>query len=672
MSILRRAQILGVVTAGIVAALCGSGPALAAPAPTQPGVASADTGCPAVAGIFMPGTWETDESADPSRPRGLLAPVATSLEQQFGSQFEAVFPAYAARAMDGMLYGDSQAQGLSAAKAAVTEIAARCKSTKFLLSGYSQGADVAGDLASAIGCRSDPIPAQRVLAVGLVADPKQGTSGGKLVGPTVSGTGIRGTRTEGFCALSAVTAQLCETGDKYCATDAATNPILAGLGKVLSQPGTSTSPTNSGRVGSTGSGPTGSTPDSSAGSSQLTRSLDAGFSGEDLTTLPARIETLTAQMRTGGGATGDLAETADSVATLLARLGDLGEWSGANPSVQQQLSTGDAGSAQQAAAKVLTAVQGMDLDAALSALSTITGRLAAGTSAAGSDSGLGGALDALVSATAGLTGTGTDALGQAGKVLSLLKPSTLISQVTTVASNTIDFAATVPQILDTVRRIGTAVTDPSTDLGGKVRAVHQVFADLNQLCQPLVRMAAGIDLSMVSGLLGLIPDPHGIAQTASLVLGVLDNLDVIGLARQVGALQENLWGILEAITGGGDLLALGARFAELGQTLLGFAGLAFDTLTGNATKTSPQLLDTAINTTGASDLTGITAALTSSETAQDADALAQLVSEGIDAATFYTSGAHQSYDSYVVDDAGRTALVWLADWFANRIRQVGA
>lgn len=662
-------RLLLVVVAALVSALYGAGAGAAAPTQPEPaGGGAGGAGCPSVAAIFVPGTWETDQDADPSRPRGLLAPVASSLQRQFGDRVEVVFPAYAARAMDGMLYGDSQAQGVAAARSAVAEMAGRCRATKFVLSGYSQGADVAGDLASTIGCRSDPIPAQRVLAVGLVADPKQGTRGGKLVGPPVEGSGIRGPRGEGFCALSAVTAQLCQTGDRYCATDASENPILAGLGKILSQPGT---PTPTPVPGGSGGGGPSAAPDSGAGAAELTASLDAGFDRAALTGLPSQIQALTTGPSTGADP-GALAESADSVTDVLTRLGALGEWAHSNPSVRERLTAADAGVGDRSAGRVLDTVRGMDLEAVRRSLATVTGHLAGGPPGPGRDGELAGALDALASATGELTGLGGEVLAQAGTVLPLLKPSSLITQVTTVASGTVEFAVNTPAIVDAVRRIGAAVTDPSTDLGGKVRAVHLVFADLNRLCQPLVRMAAGIDLSMVAGLLRMIPDPHGVAQTAALVLGVLDDLDVIGLARQAGALQENLWAILEALTGGADLLAVGARFAELGHTLVGFASLALDTLTGTGTETSADLLDTAIDTTGAHDLAGITAALTRTDSGRGADALAELVAEGVDAATFYTSGAHQSYDTYVVDDAGRTALQWLGDWFANRIRQVGA
>ncbi|MFI6368303.1 cutinase family protein [Nocardia sp. NPDC050630] len=628
-----------------------------ATADAQPGLTSnTGAGCPTVAGIFVPGTWETSVDADPTRPRGLLAPVAAELENQFGDKFEDRFPAYAARAMDGMSYGDSEAQGVAAAKSALSEIANRCRATKFIIAGYSQGADAAGDLASEIGCDQTPIPPQRVLAVGLIADPKQGTQGGKLVGPQVNGTGIRGTRPTGFCQLSAVTAQLCEQRDRYCATDAASNPILAGLGKALSQP---TSASTAASTDTTSQG--------------LTESLDAGFSKLDLTHLTTDIATIVDQITSGRIDTTSVGSAASSAGSVLSGLADLGRWATGNPSVQRQLSNASPGSPEQLAGQILTAVQQSDIQSAIDATTSLTQNLgASGNGHNTVDPALAQSAETLASAIKPLTSTPTDALSQAAGVLSLLKPSTLVKQITTVGSGAFTFAANIPKILDAARQIGAAFTDPNPDLGAKVRAVHQIFGTINNLCQPLVQMAAGVDLSTVSTLIELIPDPNGIASIVSLIVGLLGNLDVIGLARQVGTLQENLWHIAETITGGGDLLAIGGAFAQLVPTLLGFATIAVDTLTGSAAKTSPEMLNTPTTVTGGgTDLAGIAELLTRSASSQGADSLSQLVSEGIDAAQFYNSGAHQSYDSYVVGPGGETALEWLTKWFANRIRQVG-
>ena len=98
-------------------------------------------------------------------------------------------------------YADSKSDGLSKAKDVLTEIAAKCSETKFTITGYSQGADIAGDLASEIGNSSGPVKAEQILAVGLLADPGAGTKGEAVIGPQPSGKGlpIRGHRVWGSC-----------------------------------------------------------------------------------------------------------------------------------------------------------------------------------------------------------------------------------------------------------------------------------------------------------------------------------------------------------------------------------------------------------------------------------------------------------------------------------------
>ena len=165
---------------------------------------------------------------------GVLSGPADTLRATFGDRVRVVFPASPRSAFDkGRSYAQSKTDGTTALKTALTAFFTDCPASKAALIGYSQGADSAGDVAADIGCRRDPIGPDRVIAVGLVADPHQGTAGGKLVGPQVSGTGIAGPRPGGFCAVSPIVAQFCDPHDRYCATDAATNPLIAGLGRLL-------------------------------------------------------------------------------------------------------------------------------------------------------------------------------------------------------------------------------------------------------------------------------------------------------------------------------------------------------------------------------------------------------------------------------------------------------
>ena len=113
---------------------------------TAPAIASAaPAGCPTTFNLFIPGTWETEEGADPSVSIGMLKPIADSLADKHGSAAQIYTLPYMARAFDnGKTYADSKSDGLSKAKAVLTEIAAKCSDTKFTITGYSQGADIAG------------------------------------------------------------------------------------------------------------------------------------------------------------------------------------------------------------------------------------------------------------------------------------------------------------------------------------------------------------------------------------------------------------------------------------------------------------------------------------------------------------------------------------------------
>ncbi|MFF2028219.1 hypothetical protein ACFVW2_41435, partial [Streptomyces sp. NPDC058171] len=54
---------------------------------TAPAIAHADpTGCAATFNLLIPGTWETDEAADPHRPVGILAPVADAITTAHGDR----------------------------------------------------------------------------------------------------------------------------------------------------------------------------------------------------------------------------------------------------------------------------------------------------------------------------------------------------------------------------------------------------------------------------------------------------------------------------------------------------------------------------------------------------------------------------------------------------------
>ncbi|WP_194289779.1 cutinase family protein [Nocardia macrotermitis] len=626
-----------------------------------PGVAAADTrsgaeasGCPAVTGVFVRGTWEDSGQKNETVPVGLLAPVATQLAQRFGSRFAFRFPAYPAAAFNGTAYGDSKVAGVAATRRVLQDFAKRCPATKFVIAGYSQGGDVAGDVAASIGCSGDPVPADRVLGVGIIADPHRDPKSGKLVGPAVNGTGIGGARAGGFCKLAAATAEICADGDLYCSTDIAQHPVLGALGRLLSQPTQQSDKPDT----------SGGTPED--GTSAEVQSLVAPVGDMHLDAVPGAVQQLVAQFGSGHPDSAQVTHSVDSLTGTLRSLANLAARTAGNPDAQSRLASAAPGTSDRLAGQVLNAASHSDLKGALDSLADI-GSQVAGVAAGRSGGDLAGAVNRVSSATAplssSLSNSPAEVLNSVSQVLGVLKPSTVVDQVTNVAENGLRFAANVPHVLDVLNRMIGLIGDPKVDVPGKVRGLHDLCGQLNTAFEPLVKLAANVDLHTISHLIAMIPDTSGTAQIVSILVDLLGNLDVPALAAQVGRLQENLWNLLQALTTGANPAEILTRAADFVPTLLGFATVAVNTLTG-APKSGDQ--------SGGQDVSGAAKAVTDKLSGQGLDSASELASEGFSAASFFASGVHQDYGKYVVDGQGRTATQWLTDWFGNRIRSLGA
>ena len=75
-----------------------------------------------------------------------------------------------------MTYNDSRAEGFDATVRAMTDMNERCPLTSYVLVGFSQGAVIAGDIASDIGNGRGPVDADLVLGVTLIADGRRQTA----------------------------------------------------------------------------------------------------------------------------------------------------------------------------------------------------------------------------------------------------------------------------------------------------------------------------------------------------------------------------------------------------------------------------------------------------------------------------------------------------------------
>ncbi|MDV6284570.1 cutinase family protein [Rhodococcus jostii] len=652
----RRSRARSVVALVACATVAGGCVALTAPA-----IAHADpTSCAATFNLLIPGTWETSENADPGRPVGMLAPVAEAIERENGKQAEIYVLPYMSRAFDnGHTYADSKVDALSKSKAVLTDVASKCKNTKFTITGYSQGADAAGDLASGIGNDHGPVPADRVLAVGLLADPGAGTKGSAIVGPRTSGEGIADPRPQGMGTLSGRVASICDPGDLYCAIRKGDNPLLGSLGSILSK---TPSANDTSKVD---------------GNARLATALTSDFSGADLPALGEGVAALGQQLSQPNVDVGAVAATASSLARTLAPIVDLID-SGAAHAATGPLSAAPAGSPGHSASQVLSKAGASDLSAALTTVTTIAdtaGKLAdSGSSTVAGASGDAAQLSAAATTLGGqvapLTSVPADALQGASTVLSVLKPATVVNQVLNVATGVT--ALDVPGILRNLTVLPQKVA--ALDAHG----AHQVAGELNNQFAPLVKMAAAVDLRWVSQILSVIPDPTGYTQIAALVASILSGVDVIRLATLIGEIQEIAWTAVEKLLPppgqAPDPLAAGAAMAGLLPVGLDLASVAVNMLSGKASKTPPELLGkqssaaTGISThTENVDLPALTGSLTTMAQSQGAEDLTALVGEGLKAASFFTSGAHTNYSALVVDNAGRNAITWLSDWLNLQI-----
>ncbi|OZC55456.1 cutinase [Rhodococcus sp. 06-621-2] len=678
----RRLTAVGSVVAAAAVILSSTTVAGAAPAKT------ATAGCAKYVAVMTPGTWETAAAANPAVPVGMLKTVGDALEAKYGNDIDVRYPAYSASAFDqGRTYADSKQTGIDSINNILTSA---CGTAKFLLAGYSQGADAAGDVAAAIGNGRGVVPAGRILGIGLVADPHQGTAGGTLVGPKVDGQGIGGVRPEGFGSLAPLVRQLCAPTDLYCSTNAGSDGLIAGLGKILANPTdgatNSTTPatapstsltiganTQGGVTGTTGgqAGTTTTTARPTAGS-DFGSSLVSDFSRVDLAGATSTVSGLSDRIgalpetvganRTQSQVAG-VEASATSLANTLGPVADVASVIAANPGIRSSLDTAADGSPEKQTAGVLDALDQIDLPATIATATSIADGAASilGGTTAGTGAGLADSAATLSGQIAPLQSVAPDALTSATQVFSLLKPKTVVGQIVNVATGftSLDYQGIVDNLIALPQAV--AALD--------VQNAHRIAGELNNQFAPIVKMAAGIDLHTLAGLVALIPDPSGSAQIASLVLGLLGNVDVIRLANNVGAIQEVGWKILET----GNLAAA----AELLPIGLDLASVAVGVISGGGSKTSPDQLGAQTQVTGQSaaigqqastgDFAGLAGSLVSLASSPGAGDLTELVGAGIDAATFFASGAHQSYADFQIDSTGRSALQWLIDFFTQKI-----
>ncbi|WP_461666624.1 cutinase family protein [Gordonia sputi] len=672
------------------------------------GSATADAACAPATVIAVPGTWETNPGANPADPVGMLKQVTDQIQRKYGGSVKTLFTPYIADAFRQVAYGTSKASGVEAAKKQLSQVKSSCPETKFAILGFSQGAAAAGDVASDIGNGKGPVPADAVVAVGLLSDPNRGTPGEITIGPQPTGTsGIAGPRPQGMGTLAGKVATICapagpqRSADLYCGINARKDGLLATIGSVLSggstssaaiasgteratpggadastSPATNTSSSTSDigaepaltQGGGSGDGQsTGSSGAADALATSLTSNLDPNTFGALGQTTQALTKAATGNQNTIDVA--QLGQSAASLAKTLSPLVDIATSAASDPGLTRSLSTAPAGSPENAASGVLSAANKVGVSQAVSTANQLAQTASQlNTSSLPSTNPQAQQLtttaQGLGNQIAPLSSTPADALTSASSVLSVLQPQVIVDQLVNVATGLGGMAANLPKILADLQQLPPKIA--ALDIDG----THKIAGDLNNLFQPLVKMAAQIDFKAASQIVAMIPDPNGYTQIAAMILSILGNVDVIRLANDVGQAQEVAWASLKNPAAFTGLLPVGLDLASVAVGMLG----------GTAAKTDPNLLGGSTAVTGQTasmvsaaqtkDLGGLASTLTGLAGSSGAQDLASLVSQGLDAATFYGTGSHVSYPGLKVDQYGRSATDWLADWVSTRLSTV--
>jgi hypothetical protein len=198
--------------------------------------------------VTIPGTWESslqDDAFHPTEfPNALLHNVTGTLAQQFPSpRLQAYTTPYTAQfhnpmaADKQMPYNESRAEGTRATVQEMTDMNTKCPLTSYVLLGFSQGAVIAGDIASDVGNGRGPVDDDLILGVTLIADGRREQAVGNEIGPNPPGEGaeitlhevpilsgmgltMTGARPGGFGALNSKTNEICAPGDLICAAPA--------------------------------------------------------------------------------------------------------------------------------------------------------------------------------------------------------------------------------------------------------------------------------------------------------------------------------------------------------------------------------------------------------------------------------------------------------------------
>ena len=166
--------------------------------------------CPAVHLVTTAGTSESNPADDPhsidgfANGRNFTKTIAdryrnvTAWQTPYEASSGIIHSVGETRSTTLLPYSASKRQAVEAVTAHLSEVKNRCPNTKFVLSGFSQGAEVTGDALDNVVAGRGPITTADIAGAYLIADPKRSALTSE---PATTNTGFRGTATRSGAIL---------------------------------------------------------------------------------------------------------------------------------------------------------------------------------------------------------------------------------------------------------------------------------------------------------------------------------------------------------------------------------------------------------------------------------------------------------------------------------------
>lgn len=139
--------------------------------------------CAPIVLVAVPGSLETNRDHDPNQPVGALDQLTQPLRDKLGGDLSETYINYAADVgVSGTAYAQSVQNGVTKTLKTIEDIQDRCDGSRVVLTGFSQGSHVAGDVATMIGQKRTSIHPSTMAGVVLFADPKREENSNVLSG----------------------------------------------------------------------------------------------------------------------------------------------------------------------------------------------------------------------------------------------------------------------------------------------------------------------------------------------------------------------------------------------------------------------------------------------------------------------------------------------------------